>query len=142
MGKVPIPVWAATATLKENPPPRPSLTKVDVMKSFPNPPKSSGIEAPNNPCSPAFTISDGINPASILSIRSTIGTTSVCKNCRHISFTICCSSLKSSGVKVSNALLSLINHSPPLSGVVVDVDVLIKCILKVCNRCWLQVVRC
>ena len=126
---MPIPVWAAMATLKENPPPRPSFTRVDVMKSLPSPPRSSGIEAPSSPCSPAFTINAGIRPGSILSILSITGSTSVLKNCRHMSFTICCSSLKSSGVKLSKAMLSLINHSPPFNVLAVDVVVLMILIL-------------
>ena len=130
IGKVPIPVCAAIATLNEKPPPRPSFTNVEVIKSLPKPPKSSGVDAPNKPCSPAFSISDGMRPGSSLSIRSITGKTSVSKNCRHISLTIICSSLKSSGVKVSKALLSLISHSPPFSVVAVCVVVLIVLYFK------------
>ena len=115
IGNEPIPVCAAIATEKECPPPKPSLTMVEVIKSFPNPPNSSGNALHNKPCSPAFSSKEGIKPGSSLSIRSIAGYTSVSRNCIHISITICCSSLKSSGMNVFAGLLSLINHSPPFS---------------------------
>ena len=118
------------ATLKLKPPPSPSFTRVDVIKSLPSPPNSSGVDAPKSPCSPAFSISNGISPGSNLSILSTFGKTSVAKNCKHISFTISCSSLKSSGVNVSKGLLSFIKNSPPFNTAAVNVSVLILFFLK------------
>ena len=53
-GLAPMPVWAETPTEKEKPPPSPSFTSVAVIKSFPNPPYSSGTATPSSPCSPAF----------------------------------------------------------------------------------------
>src|ERR1044071_4570065 len=49
IGKVPIPVCAAIATEKEWPAPRYSFTIVEVTKSFPRPPYSSGKETESNP---------------------------------------------------------------------------------------------
>ena len=84
------------------------------------------MEAPSKPCSPAFSIKPGISPGSNLSILSMMGNTSESKNCRHMSLTIFCSSLKSSGIKVSKALLSLMSHSPPFNRlVVVVVDIVL-----------------
>ena len=75
------------------------------------------MDTPNNPCSPAFINKPGIKPGSSLSILSITGKTSVSKNCEHISFTINCSSLNSSGIKIEFASTSLIIHSPPLIAV-------------------------
>jgi len=48
-----------------------------------------------------------------LSILSTTGNTSVSKNWLHMSRTINCSSLNSSGMKTSSDFTSLMIHSPP-----------------------------
>src|ERR1700748_2109621 len=59
-------------------------------------------------------------------IRSITGNTSVSRNELHMSLTICCSSLKSSGIKVSKGELSFINHSAPLRACAFSVDALIE----------------
>ncbi len=48
MGNEPMPVCAAMATENEKPSPRPSLIMVDVIKSFPRPPYSSGKDVRAN----------------------------------------------------------------------------------------------
>src|ERR1700754_3070614 len=59
-------------------------------------------------------------------MRSITGSTSVSKKELHMSLTICCSSLRSSGIKVSKGELSFINHSAPLRACAFSVDALIE----------------
>ena len=122
MGNVPIPVWADNATAKENPAPATSDTSIEVLKSFPNPPYSSGTDTPINPNSPALVSNECIKPGSILSIRSKMGCTSAFKKSCADCAIIFCSSFHSSGIKIEEASLSRIKNSPPLRDVLVLVD--------------------
>ena len=64
MGKVPIPVCAESATAKEQPGPTESATNMEVLKFFPKPPYSSGIDTANKPSAPALSIKLTISPSS------------------------------------------------------------------------------
>jgi len=59
-------------------------------------------------------------------MRSITGSTSLSKKELHMSFTICCSSLKSSGIKVSKGELFLYQPFSPLRACAFSVDALIE----------------
>jgi hypothetical protein len=79
-----------------------SVASIEVLKSTPKPPMSSGMDSPSNPSSPALPSKLGIISGSLmLSSLSRLGKTSVLIKSLHICAIIFCSSDHSSGMNIS-----------------------------------------
>src|SRR6185503_5224996 len=109
-----MPLSAPSVVAKEAERPMFSPINAPLVWSKPSPPYSSGMFAPINPSSAALATSSRDNFQSCFSSSSMRGTTSLSINCRVVSAIMRCSSVKSSGVKISSGVRSSIRNEPPL----------------------------
>src|SRR5215471_7795153 len=109
-----MPLWAPSVVAKDAERPRFSAIRALLVWSNARPPYSSGILAPTSPRSAACLTNCRAKFQSLASSSSIRGTTSASMNWRVVSAIMRCSSLKSSGVKISAGERSSIKKLPPL----------------------------
>src|SRR5579883_92736 len=125
IGSVPIPAWALNATEKLASWLIDSAISADVTLSISMPPYCSGTSTLNSPSSPALRSNDRVTAKFLASISAAAGITSLVVNSTAVLAICRCSSVKSSGVKISSGRRSSIRKLPPLARIAVTAGLVV-----------------